>query len=114
MCESVVLAAAVSNLLPLFVTTSAEGCFSASTIFFLLQWVYNILDKKCEADRITYEDPDPEIGFILLPDMKWNRKQMEDLYLVAIINKRDIKSLRNLTEEHLPLLENILLKGQVS
>lgn len=79
---------------------------------FSIQWVYNILEKKSEADRIVCEDPDPEIGFILLPDMKWDRKQVEDLYLVAIVHKHNIKSIRDLNEGHLPLLRNILQKGQ--
>ncbi len=60
-----------------------------------------------------FEDPDPDIGFILLPDMKWDRKQVEDLYLVAIVHKHGIRSIRDLTEQHLPLLSNILEKGQV-
>ena len=34
-----------------------------------LQWVYNILDHKAESDRIAFEDPDPQKGFILLPDL---------------------------------------------
>lgn len=37
----------------------------------------NILKKKAEADRIIYEDPDPEVGFVLLPDFKWNQKQVK-------------------------------------
>merc|ERR550532_1308978 len=68
---------------------------------FSIKWVYNILEKKTEAERIVYEDPDPESGFILLPDMKWDRKQMEDLYLVAIIHQKNIKSLRDLRAQHL-------------
>lgn len=40
--------------------------------------------------------------------------QLDDLYLIAIVNRRDIKSLRDLRSEHIPLLENILKKGQVS
>ncbi len=42
----------------------------------MLQWVYNILEKKQESERIVFEDPDPETGFILLPDMKWDCKQV--------------------------------------
>ncbi|XP_063799751.1 m7GpppX diphosphatase [Pseudophryne corroboree] len=79
---------------------------------FSIQWVYNILEKKAEADRIVYENPDPEQGFILIPDFKWNQKQVEDLYLIAICNPRGIKSLRDLTADHLPLLKNILREGQ--
>ncbi|KAK7921768.1 hypothetical protein WMY93_008670 [Mugilogobius chulae] len=81
---------------------------------FSLQWVYNILEKKAEAERIVFEDPDPKTGFVLLPDFKWNQKQVDDLYLIAISHVRDVKSLRDLTSEHLPLLRNILHKGQES
>ncbi|XP_029964202.1 m7GpppX diphosphatase [Salarias fasciatus] len=79
---------------------------------FSLQWVLNILEKKAEADRIVFEDPDPDVGFVLLPDFKWDQKQVEDLYLVAIVHPRGIRSLRDLTAAHLPLLQNILQKGK--
>uniref|UniRef100_A0A3P8WLP7 m7GpppX diphosphatase n=1 Tax=Cynoglossus semilaevis TaxID=244447 RepID=A0A3P8WLP7_CYNSE len=81
---------------------------------FSLEWVYNILQKKAEVERIVYEDPDPDTGFILLPDFKWNQKQVDDLYLIAIVHRMNIRSLRDLTAEHLPLLVNILQKGQMT
>lgn len=46
-----------------------------------LQWVYNILDKKAEADRIVFENPDPSDGFVLIPDLKWNQQQVEAFLL---------------------------------
>ncbi|XP_036209251.1 CMP-N-acetylneuraminate-beta-galactosamide-alpha-2,3-sialyltransferase 4 isoform X8 [Myotis myotis] len=79
-----------------------------------IQWVYNILDKKAEADRIVFENPDPADGFVLIPDLKWNQQQLDDLYLIAICHRRGIRSLRDLTAEHLPLLRNILREGQVA
>nr|XP_028563627.1 m7GpppX diphosphatase isoform X1 [Podarcis muralis] len=79
---------------------------------FSIQWVYNILEKKAEADRIIYENPDPAHGFVLIPDLKWNQKQVDDLYLIAICHCRGIKSLRDLTAEHLPLLKNISREGK--
>uniref|UniRef100_A0A8B9Q9R4 m7GpppX diphosphatase n=1 Tax=Apteryx owenii TaxID=8824 RepID=A0A8B9Q9R4_APTOW len=79
---------------------------------FSLQWVYNILEKKAEADRIIHENPDPRDGFVLVPDFKWNQSQLDDLYLIALVHRRDVKSLRDLTGEHLPLLRNILREGQ--
>lgn len=39
--------------------------------------------------------------------------QVDDLYLIAIVNKRNIRSLRDLTSDHLPLLKNVFQKGQV-
>lgn len=77
-----------------------------------IQWVDNILDKKAEADRIVFENPDPSDGFVLIPDLKWNQQQLDDLYLIAICHRRGIRSLRDLTAEHLPLLRNILREGQ--
>ncbi|XP_067115721.1 m7GpppX diphosphatase [Osmerus mordax] len=81
---------------------------------FGIQWVYNILEKKAEANRIVYEDPDQDVGFVLLPDLKWDQKQLDNLYLIAIVHRRDIKSLRDLTAQHLPLLRNIRQKGEKS
>ncbi|KAJ2217103.1 hypothetical protein EV179_000870 [Coemansia sp. RSA 487] len=77
-----------------------------------IQWVYNILAKKTESDRIIFEDPDPVNGFIILPDLKWDVLNSNSMYLVAIVHRRDIKSLRDLTRQHLPLLKNIEQKSQ--
>ena len=74
---------------------------------FSLQWVYNVLEHKKEAERIIFEDPDPETGFILAPDFKWTGESVSDLYCLAIVHKHGIKSVRDLTHAHLPLLRNI-------
>ncbi|KAH8417367.1 hypothetical protein KR222_009876 [Zaprionus bogoriensis] len=74
---------------------------------FSLDWVYNIIDHKQEADRIVFEDKDAETGFILLPDLKWDGRNEENLYLLGIVRQRDIKSLRDLNASHLPLLRNL-------
>lgn len=73
-----------------------------------------MLEKKSEAERIIYEDSDNEIGFLLLPDLKWDGKVLDNLYLTAICCKKGIKSLRDLNSSHLPLLKNILENGAVS
>lgn len=77
---------------------------------FDLQWVYNILEHKSEADRIVYEDPDETNGFVLIPDLKWDGK-LESLYLLGLVRVHGIKSLRDLTDSHLPLLRNLKEKG---
>lgn len=79
--------------------------------FLPFQWVYNILEHKKEVDRIVFEDPDDDLGFVLLPDLKWDGKTLETLYCLAITRQRNIKSLRDLNESHLPLLRNIRDKG---
>ncbi|VDM75779.1 unnamed protein product, partial [Strongylus vulgaris] len=49
-------------------------------------WVYNVLSKNKEADRVIYEDPDPHNGFILAPDIKWDGVSMENLYTRCFIS----------------------------
>lgn len=70
------------------------------------QWVNNILDGSAEADRVIYHDKDPETGFVILPDMKWDGKN-ETLYWVAISMQSNILSLRSLTLQHLPFLKKL-------
>lgn len=73
--------------------------------------MYNILNHEKEADRIVFEDPCKENGFILLPDLKWNGKTVETLYLIGIVHRHNLKSIRSLNGDHLPLLHNIRDKG---
>lgn len=73
--------------------------------------MYNILEHKQEADRIVFEDECRTNGFIILPDLKWDGKTLETLYLIAIVHRHSLKSLRDLNETHLPLLKNIRDKG---
>ena len=80
---------------------------------YVLQWVYNILEKKTEVERVIFEDPDMKTGFVLVPDMKWDGKQLEDLYVIALVHNRSLHSIRSLTAEHIQLLENIHNKGLV-
>ncbi|KAK9464279.1 HIT-like domain-containing protein [Lipomyces arxii] len=72
-----------------------------------IQWVYNILSHKVEADRIVYENTDPVNGFILLPNLKWDRTTMDALYLIAIVHRRDVASIRDLSKKHIPWLKSV-------
>lgn len=72
-----------------------------------IQWVYNILEHKKEAESILFEDPDPERGFIIVPDLKWDQKTTSSLYIQAIVHNRGLRSIRDLTKEHVEMLENI-------
>lgn len=60
--------------------------FTFYTLSFV-QWIYNILEKKKESEFIVYEDPDPETGYILIPDLKWDKKSLDTMYLSAITHK---------------------------
>jgi len=76
-----------------------------------IEWVFNILDGKKEQEDILFKDPHATEGFILLPDFKWNRMDTATLYCLAIINARGIKSIRDLTSDHLGLLRNVKEKS---
>lgn len=67
----------------------------------------NILNHVTEVDQILFEDPSPDHGYILLPDLKWDRTSLDSLYLVAIAHSPSIKSLRDLRREHIGMLQSI-------
>lgn len=97
-----------------FMVTETAEDYGRITLPYLLsippssiQWVYNVLERKAEVERLIFDDPDPDVGFMMHPDLKWDQVQTEQLYCVAICHRRDIRSLRDLRREHLPLLQNI-------
>lgn len=75
-----------------------------------IQWVYNIIFKDKESESFVHNNTDPQNGFVLLPDMKWDQKTMNALYLVAIVRRTDISSVRDLNSSHIEYLEGILNK----
>ncbi|CAD8126717.1 unnamed protein product [Paramecium sonneborni] len=73
-----------------------------------LDWVYNILEKKKEVENIVFENK----NFLILKDYVFvNSKNLEDLHLLALPFQRDIKSLRDLNQDHLQMLEDIYNEG---
>ncbi|CAB60481.1 m7GpppX diphosphatase [Caenorhabditis elegans] len=72
-----------------------------------LNWVYNCLEKRSEVDKIVFEDPDNENGFVLLQDIKWDGKTLENLYVLAICHRHGLKSVRDLTGDDLEMLYNM-------
>ena len=74
-------------------------------------WVYNILDGLAEQETLVFRDADPENGFIIARDMKFDGSKPEELYMQAICNRRDIYSIRDLGPTHLPLLRAMRQKA---
>lgn len=35
--------------------------------------VYAILEGRKEVERVLYRDEDPDEGFLILPDLKWDQ-----------------------------------------
>jgi m7GpppX diphosphatase len=66
-------------------------------------WIDNILNHKFEHDLILYEDED----YVLMPDMKWNRINIDEMYCLAIVKDRSLMSIRNLSGKDISLLEKI-------
>jgi m7GpppX diphosphatase len=78
-----------------------------------LNWVFNIIEGKAEVEDVIYRTPLGEAGdegFLLLPDLNWDRKSLEALHLLGIVERRDIWSLRDLRRKHIPWLRHMRAK----
>ncbi|VDB95599.1 unnamed protein product [Peniophora sp. CBMAI 1063] len=75
------------------------------------QWVEDIIAGRSEASKVLFRSPpDTSNGFLILPDMKWDLVTVNSLYLVAISLTSEVRSLRDLTSGHVPMLKSI--KGE--
>ncbi|GME68411.1 unnamed protein product [[Candida] boidinii] len=76
-----------------------------------IEWVRNILYKGAESESVVFRNDD----FVLIPDMKWDGKNLETLYLCAIVLRDDISSIRDLNESHIEYLTDMqeTIKSQV-
>ncbi|KJZ79755.1 hypothetical protein HIM_00469 [Hirsutella minnesotensis 3608] len=78
-----------------------------------LNWVFNIIEGRKEVEDVIYRTKLGEAGdegFLLLPDLNWDRATLEALHLLAIVERRDIWSLRDLKKKHIPWLEHMRAK----
>lgn len=76
-----------------------------------LDWVFNILEGRAEQEDIVLRDPGtgsaPDEGFLLTPDLNWDRKTLKNLHLLALVERRDIWSLRDLKKGHVLWLKHM-------
>ena len=75
-----------------------------------LNWVWNIIDGKTEVEDVIFRTPrgrDGDEGFLLLPDLNWDRKTIEGLHLLGLVERMDIWSLRDLKKKHIPWLKDM-------
>lgn len=70
-----------------------------------LKWIDNILDGHGEQEEILLRTDD----FIVMPDIKWDRQDTTSLYLLALYRQRDLLTLRDLRQSHLPMLHRLKL-----
>ena len=70
-------------------------------------WIQKCLSGEAEADVKLFHDKDPQHGFIITPDSKWDGTTPHSLYLLTITMDPKIRCLRDLRSKHLPLLRRI-------
>lgn len=76
-----------------------------------LNWVFNIIEGRTEQEDVIIREHgrqgEDSNGFLLLPDLNWDRKTMDTLHLLALAERRDIWSLRDLRKRHVDWLKNM-------
>jgi m7GpppX diphosphatase len=91
-------------------------------------WIKNILFGEAEKERVLLRRKDPQNGFVLVINPNWNshpdpskyditqlfvqapdleKDFIKELNYLVIVERENMKSLRDLTAEHIPLLEEI-------
>ena len=71
-----------------------------------LNWVYNIIEGRTEQEDVMYRESGPD-GFLLLPDLNWDRSTMGSLHLLGIVERRDVWSVRDLTKDMVPWVKHM-------
>ncbi|KAF2273549.1 scavenger mRNA decapping enzyme [Westerdykella ornata] len=71
-----------------------------------LNWVFNILEGRTEQEDVIYREHGDE-GFLLLPDLNWDRKTISSLHLLGLIERRDIWSVRDLKKTHVGWIKHM-------
>jgi m7GpppX diphosphatase len=74
-----------------------------------LDWIFNILEGRTEQEDVVLRSgwDSGDDGFLLLPDLNWDRKTVSSLHLLALVQRRDIWSLRDLRKRHVPWLRHL-------
>jgi len=78
-----------------------------------LNWIFNILEGRTEVEDVLYRTAPGaagDEGFLLLPDLNWDRRTAEALHLLALVERRDLWSLRDLRRAHVPWLRRMRAK----
>ncbi len=74
------------------------------------KWLYDIIDGKLEQDKILYSNN----KFIIIPVSKWDENindALKNLHLMGVPVDKNIRTIRDLTSQHIEILEEIKLKG---
>jgi m7GpppX diphosphatase len=74
-----------------------------------LNWVFNILEGRKEQENVLYRSKEAETkdDFLLLPDLNWDRTTIGSLHLLALVERRDIWSVRDLKKKDVIWLRHL-------
>jgi m7GpppX diphosphatase len=74
-----------------------------------LNWVFNILEGRKEQENVLYRSKEAEAkdDFLLLPDLNWDRTTIGGLHLLALVERRDIWSVRDLKKNDVTWLRHL-------
>ncbi|KAL2047812.1 hypothetical protein ABVK25_011313 [Lepraria finkii] len=81
-----------------------------------LNWVFNIIEGRAEQEDVLLRDPGKgsqdgeDERFLLTPDLNWDKKTLTSLHLLALVERRDIWSLRDLKKRHVEWLKHMRQK----
>ncbi|GAB7356655.1 hypothetical protein MBLNU459_g7372t1 [Dothideomycetes sp. NU459] len=77
-----------------------------------LNWVFNIIEGRTEQGDVLFRSPrdttPEEERFLLLPDLNWDRKTIGSLHLLALVERRDIWSVRDLKKSQVGWLKHMM------
>lgn len=79
-----------------------------------LSWVDNVLSGAAEQDRVLMSDSDEHSGFVVALDYRWDERNIEELHCLGLVRDKSLTCLRDLTAEHVPMLQRILAEGRTS
>lgn len=71
-----------------------------------LNWVFNIIEGRKEQENVLYrsQESDKRDDYLLLPDLNWDRKTIGSMHLLALVERRDVWSVRDLKKKDVPWL----------
>jgi len=81
-----------------------------------LNWVFNIIEGRTEQEDVIFREHSNQAqgtenaddkGFLLLPDLNWDRKTITSLHLLGLVERTDIWSVRDLSKKHVPWLKTM-------
>lgn len=72
------------------------------------KWIYDIIDKKSNINKILYENK----NFVLIMQKRMKPNEIKTFHLLAFPKDKTIKSIRDLTNIHIPLLQEMVKKSK--